>query len=91
MSLALFNAVPAGAIEILYDEQNQPWIHRAQYGRYLGVYNTSIPLYLKIFSMRCIIDQQIIGCQRLAPLGKSKNVHDTFVSLNLALWYSNEV
>ena len=25
MSLALFNAVPAGAIEILYDEQNQPW------------------------------------------------------------------
>ena len=37
MSLALFNAVPAGAIEILYDEQNQPWIHRAQYGRYLGI------------------------------------------------------
>ena len=25
---ALFNAVPAGAIEILYDEQNQPGLNK---------------------------------------------------------------
>ena len=85
MSLALFNAVPAGAIEILYDEQNQPWIHRAQYGRYLGLQHihTSIP---KNLQHEVYNREQIVGCQRLAPLGESKNVHDTFVSLNLALY-----
>ena len=36
MSLALFNAVPAGAIEILYDEQNQPWFKRAHVGKLFG-------------------------------------------------------
>ena len=37
MSLALFNAVPAGAIETLFDDQNQPWFKRADLGRYLGI------------------------------------------------------
>ena len=37
MSLALFNAVPAGAIETLFDEQNQSWFKRADLGRYLGI------------------------------------------------------
>ena len=37
MSLALFNAVPAGAIEILYDEQNQPWFKRAHVGKFLEI------------------------------------------------------
>ena len=37
MSLALFNAVPAGAIETLFDDQNQPWFKRADMGRYLGI------------------------------------------------------
>ena len=29
---ALFNAVPAGAIEILYDEHNQPWFKQVHVG-----------------------------------------------------------
>ena len=37
MSLALFNSVPAGAIETLFDDQNQPWFKRADLGRYLGI------------------------------------------------------
>ena len=37
MPLALFNAVPAGAIEILYDEQNQPWFKRAHVGKFLDL------------------------------------------------------
>ena len=37
MSLALFNAVPAGAIETVFDGQNQPWFKRVDLGRYLGI------------------------------------------------------
>ena len=37
MSLALFNSVPAGAIETVFDDQNQPWFKRADLGRYLGI------------------------------------------------------
>ena len=37
--LALFEAVPAGAIETLFDDQNQPWFTRADLGRYLGIRN----------------------------------------------------
>ena len=37
MSLALFNAVPARAVEILYDEQNQPWFKRADVGKFLEI------------------------------------------------------
>ena len=39
MSLALFNAVPAGAIEILYDEQNQPWFKQVHVGEYISIAN----------------------------------------------------
>ena len=37
MSLALFNSVTAGAIETLFDDQNQPWFKHADLGRYLGI------------------------------------------------------
>ena len=37
MSLDLFNAVPAGAIEVLFDKQNQPWFKRAHVGKFLGL------------------------------------------------------
>ena len=37
MSLALFNAVPAGAIETLFDDQNQPWFKRAHVGKFLEI------------------------------------------------------
>ena len=43
MSLSIFNA-SAAAIEVLLDEQNQPWFKRAHVGKYLGYVhiNTSL-------------------------------------------------
>ena len=35
--IALFNAIPAGKIEILYDEQDQPWFKRAHVGKFLDL------------------------------------------------------
>ena len=37
MSLELFHEVPAGAIETLFDAQNQPLFKRADLGKYLGI------------------------------------------------------
>ena len=39
MSLSIFNAVPAGAIEVLLDEENQPWFKRAHVGKFLELYD----------------------------------------------------
>ena len=39
MSVSLFNAVPAGAIEVLLDEENQPWFKRAHVGKFLELYD----------------------------------------------------
>ena len=36
MSLESFHKVPAGAIETLFDDQNQPLFKRADLGKYLG-------------------------------------------------------
>ena len=35
MSVSLFNAVPAEAIEVLTDGENQPWFKRAHVGKFL--------------------------------------------------------
>ena len=37
MGLELFHEVPAGAIETLFDAQNQPLFKRADFGKYLGI------------------------------------------------------
>ena len=37
MSLELFHKVPAGAIEMIFNEQNQPLFKRADLGKYLGI------------------------------------------------------
>ena len=37
MSLALFHKVSVGAIETLFDEQNQPMFKRDDPGKYLGI------------------------------------------------------
>ena len=42
MSLALFHQVPAGAIETIFDEQNQSLSKRADLGKYLGIMNIRI-------------------------------------------------
>ena len=37
MSLALFNAVPVGAIEVLFDRHNQTWFKCAYVDKFLGI------------------------------------------------------
>ena len=37
MSLDLFKAVPAGAIEVLTDTTSKPYFKRADLGRFLGI------------------------------------------------------
>ena len=37
--MVLFNAVPAGAIETLYDEQKQPWFKQVDVGDFVGIVN----------------------------------------------------
>ena len=39
MNLELFHKVRPGAIETLFNEQNQPLFKRADLGRYLGIRN----------------------------------------------------
>ena len=39
MSLELFHEVPAGAIEMLFNDQNQHLFKRADLGKYLGIEN----------------------------------------------------
>ena len=37
MSLELFHKVPAGATEMLFDDQNQPLFKKDDLGKYLGI------------------------------------------------------
>ena len=72
MSLALFNAVPAGAIETLFDDQNQPWFKRADLGRYLGIVKVKSSMH--ILSHFIYKRQDIEGVWPTAPLGKRKTL-----------------
>ena len=71
MSLALFNSVPAGAIETLFDDQNQPCFKRADLGRYLGIVKVKNSMHIPSHFM--CKRQDIKGVLRQAPLGKRKN------------------
>lgn len=84
MSLALFDAVPA--IEVKIDSDNKPWIHRAQYGRFLKLSDVhkSIPIYMER-EQRTRSDLEE-GWYPIPPLGRSKNPHDMFISSKLALY-----
>ena len=45
MSVSLFNAVPAGAIEVLTDATGEPHFKRADLGRYLGIVDVKTSLH----------------------------------------------
>ena len=44
MFVSLFNAVPAGAIEVLTDATAEPRFKRADLGRYLGIVDVKTSL-----------------------------------------------
>ena len=81
MSLALFNSVPAGAIETLFDDQKQPWFKRADLGRYLGI----VDIRHMFKGIKTTSRLEIIGVVQTPSLGKRKNPHDAFVNLESAL------
>ena len=83
MSLALFNAVPAGAKETVFDDQNQPWFKRADLGRYLGIVKVKNSMHIPSHFM---CKRQDIKGVLLVPLEKCKNPHDTFVNLDGAIY-----
>ena len=84
MSLALFNSVPAGAIETLFDDQNQPWFKRTDLGRYLGIVKVRNSMHIPSHFMCKREDTK--GVLRPVPLGKRKNPHDAFVNLDGAIY-----
>ena len=85
MSLALFNAVAASAIETLFDDQNQPWFKLADLGRYLGIVKVKSSMHIPSHFM--CKRQDIKGVLvPTAPLGKRKNPHDVFVNLDGAIY-----
>ena len=88
MSLSLFNAVPAGAIEVIFDSQNQPWFKRADEGKYLGMVNIAESVANIKDAEICTRNQIEKGLKTIEPLSsrpKHANPHDVFLSLGTAI------
>ena len=72
MSFESFHEVPAGAIEKLFDEQNQPLFKRADLGKCLGLENIKNNLKdLPSHNTRLRLDLE--GDSQASPLGRMKN------------------
>ena len=81
-SITLFNAVPAGAIEVLTDANGVPHFKRADLGRFLGLARIKDMFgSVKTTSRRDIN----YGAALNSPLLQGQNDHDTFVDLEAAL------
>ena len=81
MSLELFHEVPAGVIETLFDEQNQPLFKRADLGKHLGI--EDIRHNFRYFSSHYNCLRSDLEGGGLAPtLGRTKNPHDIFINLD---------
>ena len=81
MSLELFRKVLAGAIETLFDYQNPSLFKRADLGKYLGI--EDIKHNFKDFPSHYThprLDIEAVG--HTPSLGKIKNPHDIFISLD---------
>ena len=69
MSITLFNAVPAGAIEVLTDAEGLPHFKRADLGRFLGIVVVARN------------NNKIATKSRSGMRGGGENPHDSFVDL----------
>ena len=84
MSLELFQIVPTGAIETLFDDQNQPLLKRSNLGKYLGIRN--IRDNFKEFSSHHSCPKSEIGGAGVTdPRGRTKNSHDILLNLDKAI------
>ena len=81
MDLELFHKVPAGAIEMLFDEQNQPSFKRADLRKYLGI--EDIKNNFKDFSSHYTCPRSDLKGVGLIPsFGRTKNPHDIFINMD---------
>ena len=84
MSLELFHKVPAGAIETLFNAQNQPLFNRAELGKDLGIWN--IRDNFKDFPLNHVYPKsEIEGVVPYDTLGRAKNHGDIFINLDSAI------
>ena len=84
MSLKLFQKVPPGAIETLFDDQNQSLFKRSDLGKYLGIRNMRDNF--KEFSShhsRPRSEIEVVGVTD--PLGRTEISHDIFINLDSAI------
>ena len=84
MSLELFQKVPAGAIETLFDDENQPLFRRSELGKYLGIRNIR-ENFREFLSNHACSRSEIEGVGVTYPLGQTKNSHDIFINLDSAI------
>ena len=84
MSLELFQKVPAGAIETLFDDENQPLFRRSELGKYLGIRNIR-ENFREFLSHHACSRSEIEGVGVTYPLGQTKNSHDIFINLDSAI------
>ena len=82
--LVLFEAVAAGAIETLFDDQIQPWFKRTDLGRYLGILKVKSSMHIPSHFM--CNRQDIEWVWPTVLLGKRKNPHNAFVNLDGAIY-----
>ena len=79
MSIALFNAVPTGAIEVLSDAEGLPHFKRADLGRFLGLVNVKATYReLKTISRKALFKTGD------TPL-RGQNDHNVFLTLDGAM------
>ena len=82
MSVSLFNAVPAGAIEVLTDANGALHFKRADLGRFLGIVDVKATYRDTSTVSRKLISK---GVCLPHPLLQGQNDHDAFVDLEAAL------
>ena len=81
MSITLFNAVPAGAIEILTDAEGSPHFKRADLGRFLGIVDVKATYRDTSTVSRKLLSNGV----GLPHPSQRRNDHDAFVDLDGAL------
>ena len=81
MSITLFNAVPAGAIEVLSDANGVPHFKRADLGRFLGLVDVKAT-----YRDTSTVSRKLLSNGVISPHpSQRQNDHDAFVSLDAAL------
>ena len=83
MSISLFNAVPAGAIEVLNDATGAPHFKRVDLGRFLGIVDVRHNFKNIATKSRLELSEPGVGpgYTRSGMRGGGKNPQDAFVDL----------